>query len=122
MLRILDLKSGKVKPADLVLTDLEPDALGANKRYAVQLLMYAWLYLGKHTVEPAVQAGLLPLQQVASSKPVFLRMEGRDVVAREDLPAIEKLFTALVQRMMDPEQPIMHDPASKYCTFCLAAQ
>lgn len=121
MLRILDLKSGKVNPADLVLRDLEPDALGANKRYAVQLLMYAWLYLGKHTVEHAVQAGLLPLQQVASSKPVFLRMEGRDVVTREDLPAIEKLFTALVQRMMDPEQPIMHDPTSKYCTFCLAA-
>lgn len=120
-LRILDLKSGKVKASDLVLADLDLDSLNPNKRYAVQLLMYAWLYLGRHTVEATMQAGLLPLQQVASSEPVFLRVRGRDVVTREQLPAIEALFTTAVQRMMDPDQPIVHDPDSRHCTFCLAA-
>lgn len=119
--RILDLKSGKVDPADLSIRDLSLEELQrGNKRYAAQLLIYAWLYLREHPGEASVQAGILALRQAASSDPLFISIAGRTVIGRADLPAIEDLFTAMVRAMTDPGLPVEHDPRSKYCTFCLA--
>jgi RecB family exonuclease len=118
MHRILDLKSGKVNPADLVLKELDRDALTAAKRYAVQLLVYAWLYLSDHPGEGAVQAGILPLQHAASSEPLFLKIGDRATVQRDDLPAIGSLLTTIVREMTDPAQVLAHDPESRYCAFC----
>jgi hypothetical protein len=118
MHRILDLKSGKVNPADLVLKELDRDALTATKRYAVQLLVYAWLYLSNHPGEGAVQAGILPLQHAASSEPLFLKIGDRATVQRDDLPAIGSLLTTIVREMTDPAQVLAHDPESRYCAFC----
>lgn len=119
MLRILDLKSGQVKPADLKIADLTPEALSANKRYAVQLLMYAWLYLREHPEVEVVQAGLLPLQHVASSEPALLHVADQTALGRALLEPMEELFTTLVKEMMDPGQPVVHASKSRHCTFCL---
>lgn len=117
--QILDLKSGKVDPYDLVLKEMTLEGLMGKKRYAAQLLVYAWLYLKEHPEADAVQAGVLPLQRAASSEPELLKLPGGTRIARGDLPEIEALFTEVVQRMMDPAIPIEHDPKSTYCTFCL---
>lgn len=117
--QILDLKSGKVNPGDLALKEMTVEGLMGDKRYAAQLLVYAWLYLQEHPEVDAVQAGILPLQRAASSEPLLLKLPGDATISRADLPEIETLLTEVVQRMMDPHAPIEHDPKSKYCTFCL---
>lgn len=119
--RILDLKSGKVDPADLDVKEMTVDALLGKKRYAAQLLVYAWLYLQERPKVDTVQTGILPLQRAASSEPLLMQLPGGPTVTRENLAGIEELFTEVVLRMMDPAIPIEHDPQSKYCTFCLAS-
>lgn len=118
--RILDLKSGKVEAADLKVNELTVDALRGKKRYAAQLLVYAWLYLQERPKVEAVWTGILPLQRAASSEPLLMQLPGGPTVRRENLAEIEMLFTEVVMQMMDPATPIEHDPESKYCTFCLA--
>ena len=120
VVRILDLKSGKVDPRDLSLTDMTVEGLTGSKRFAAQLLIYAWLYLQEHPEVDAVQAGVLPLQRAASSEPLLLKLPGGTTITRADLTGIEELLTEVVQQMMDPSIPIQHDPKSTYCTFCLA--
>lgn len=119
MVRILDLKSGKVDPAHLRIGALAPGSFLAKHRYALQLLLYGWLYMQEHPDVEALQAGLLPLQHVASAEPVLLTIDGQDILKRAQLSVMEEVFTALVLQMMDPERPLLHDPASEYCSFCL---
>ncbi len=119
VVRILDLKSGKVNPGDLTLKEMTVEGLMGDKRFAAQLLIYAWLYLQKHPEVDAVQAGVLPLQRATSSEPVLLKLPGGTTITRADLSEIEALLTEVVKRMVDPRIPIEHDPKSTYCTFCL---
>lgn len=118
--RILDLKSGRVDPRDLVLREMTVEAMGGSKRFAAQLLIYAWLYLQEHPELEAVQAGILPLQRAASSEPLLLGLPSGTLITRAELPAIGSLITEAVSRMMDVALPIAHEPKSRYCVFCLA--
>jgi ATP-dependent helicase/nuclease subunit B len=120
-LRILDLKTGKVDTAHLNIREMTLDALMGDKRYAAQLLVYAWLYLKAHPEENEVLTGILPLQRAASSEPLLMKWPEGETVSRASLPKIEELLTEAVVRMMDPTTPIEHDPKSKYCKFCLGA-
>lgn len=120
--RILDMKTGRVKPEDLNLNGLERDAVMGNKGYAVQLMMYAWLYLMDHPAVEAVQVGILPLQRGTSNEPMLLRLNGADNITRTDLPAIAQLLTDVVREMLDPVLPVEHSASSKYCKFCLVPE
>lgn len=120
LVRILDLKSGRVEPRNLSIKEMTLDGIRGNKRYAAQLLVYAWLYLQWHPEVDAVQTGILPLRNAASSEPLLMQLPGGATVKRGDLTGIDELFTEVVMCMMDRAQPIEHDPQSKYCTFCLA--
>ncbi|MGV9012290.1 MAG: PD-(D/E)XK nuclease family protein [Flavobacteriales bacterium] len=122
MVRILDLKSGKVDPAHLSIPELTLDVLKGDKRYAAQLLVYAWLYLKEHPEVDELQTGILPLQRAASSEPLLMQWPEGNIVKRTSMPKIEELLTEVVLRMMDPTMPIEHDPKSKYCSFCLGAR
>lgn len=116
---ILDLKTGKVDPSKLSLPELSLDGPLAQRPQAVQLLVYAWLYLQAQPEVEAVQAGLLPLQHAESNKPVLLQWGGQNLIRRADLPAIAEMLTGVVRRMMDPAVPVEHDPRSDWCRFCL---
>lgn len=116
---ILDLKTGKVDPSKLTVPELSLDGPLAQRPQAVQLLVYAWLYLQAQPEVEAVQAGLLPLQHAESNKPVLLRVQGQTAIRRADLPAITALLTGVVRRMLDPAVPVEHDPRSSWCPFCL---
>ena len=117
--RILDLKTGKVDPLQLKVNELSLDALKGEKRYAAQLLTYAWLYLTEHPELDAVEAGILPLQRAASHEPMLLKVDGETRIHRAMLPVIEEILADAVAEMMDPAIPVAHDQKSVYCRFCL---
>lgn len=119
MVRILDMKTGKVKPDDLKINGWDLDQFRGNKRYAAQLMVYAWLYLTLNPAITTIEAGVLPLQQAQSNEPYRLTVAGRTAITREELPAMAAVLARAVGDMMDPELPVEHDPESKYCTFCL---
>lgn len=120
MTHILDIKTGSVPEADLGLPGLERHHLQPKHRYALQLLVYAWMYLTTHPVERGVKAGILPMQKASRSEGLYLRVGGNDLLDRSMLPAIGGLIAELVREVLDPEQPLVHDPDSPYCTCCVA--
>ncbi|HEY0977583.1 MAG TPA: PD-(D/E)XK nuclease family protein [Flavobacteriales bacterium] len=117
---ILDLKTGRVNDAELTVHEPTLAAFNGGKRYAAQLLTYAWLYLNKHPEVEAVRAGLLPLQRPSASGGVYLRVDGSDRIGREMMPAIEAFFQDVARTMLDPGIPVQHDPKSRFCRFCVA--
>jgi hypothetical protein len=116
---ILDIKTGSVPEADLALPGLARSDLRPKHRYALQLLIYAWIYLTSHPEEPGVKAGILPMQKASRSEGLYLRVNGNDLLDRSMLPAIADLIAGLVREILDPEQPLVHDPDSLYCTCCV---
>lgn len=119
ILHILDLKTGRVDPATLAVKELTLDVLRGEKRYAAQLLVYAWLYLMQNPQVPLVKAGLQPMQRSAGSSGLFLRVDGSPHITRDLLPVLSELFLAAAAEMLDPGAPFRHDPDSRYCAFCI---
>jgi RecB family exonuclease len=117
---VLDIKTGAVKEQQLRLKSTERSDLGAEQRYALQLLVYAWLYLMEHPEVDEVRAGILPLQRASQAEGIFLSIGGRNSITRDMLPEIGALLEGLTEELLDPEHAFMHDPDSEYCTCCVA--
>jgi len=115
---ILDLKTGRVEASSLAIKELTLDALRGDKRHAAQLLLYAWLYLTAHPEVPLVKAGLLPLQRPSESEGLYLKLAGKEHIARSDMPAIEAIIIEAARAILDPDVAFSHDGKSKYCVFC----
>ncbi|MCB0779912.1 MAG: PD-(D/E)XK nuclease family protein, partial [Flavobacteriales bacterium] len=115
---IIDLKTGSVDPRLLNLPLLETDLL-TERTQALQLLVYAWTYLGEHPELEAVRAAIVPLQRTSGSEPIVLKVAGRDVIERGLLPSIDGVLAELAGRLLDPAIPFSHRVESRYCSFCV---
>ena len=117
---ILDLKTGSVQANDLILTTLERDTLNADRRYALQLLIYAWCYMMQDPLIPVVRTGIIPLQRASQSAGLFLEVMKTEEITREMLPEIGSLLSGLVNELRDPTIPFTHDANAMYCEFCVS--
>jgi hypothetical protein len=117
---VLDVKTGSVRENDLRLPDLERDTINADRRYALQLLIYLWAYLRQHPEVSQASAGVIPLQRATQASGELLTIANEDSIGRDRLPAIEALLAQLVDEMLDPTVPFTHDPESTYCSCCVA--
>lgn len=118
-LSILDVKTGAVRDNDLRLPDLERGSINPDRRYALQLLIYLWAYLREHPEVEQASAGVIPLQRATQAAGELLRIGNDEVIHQRQLPGIETLLVQLVNELLDPGTPFMHDPESKYCTCCV---
>ena len=116
---ILDLKTGSVQARDLILPDLERDALNADRRYALQLMVYAWCYLMQNPLVPLVRTGIIPLQRASQSDGLFLKVMNTEDITRDMLPKIGSLLGSLVNELRDPTIPFTHDANALYCECCV---
>lgn len=118
LLTLLDVKTGSVRPEDLKLRDLSREAITPDRRYALQLLIYAWIHMAQHPVE-RISAGVIPLQRPKHpADPLWI--EGSTVLQRAQFTGIGSLLNTLVNELLDPSTPFTHDPESPYCRCCVA--
>ena len=116
---VLDMKTGSVRSEDLRLAELTREAITPAKRYALQLMIYAWTYMAQHPELHAVSAGIIPLQRSSQAGGEFLSIAKGTILSRETMVAIGALLVELVDEMLDPAKPFAHDPESRYCRFCV---
>ncbi len=114
---LVDLKTGRVEPGKLALS--LPDALTPDHGQALQLLVYAWLWLTNDPACPAVRAELRPLRS-ASGGGVPLVLNGSEVIRRDQMPLIQEAVGGLVRSMFEPGRLFTHRAKSRYCTLCRA--
>lgn len=118
---ILDLKTGSVQANDLVLKTLEREALNADRRFALQLMIYAWCYMMQNPLVPVVRTGIIPLQRASQNEGLFLKVMNTQEITREMLPEIDSLLCGLVNELRDPTIPFTHDANAVYCECCVVA-
>ncbi len=116
---ILDVKTGSVLPANVEFKGFDREQIIPDKRFGLQLLMYAWAYMMENPEVSRVRAGIIPLQKSSQAGGVLLKVGGEHDITRTMLPEISRLLTALIDELMDPEVPFCHVPDSLYCGCCV---
>lgn len=119
LLHILDLKTGNVKQEDIELKGLERDQLRPTHRYALQLLAYACMAFAQDPVLERLRAGIIPLSKPSVSDGIWLKLEGSDVITRDQLQGITHLLTDIIVDVKNPSLPFKHDTTSERCASCV---
>jgi hypothetical protein len=119
VLHILDMKTGATEAKALALDGLEREHLRADRRYALQLLVYAWAYMEQHPQVNAVRAAIVPLRQADANEGMLLHVGGNADIHRHQLPQIAQCLMDLVQEIGDPGTPLSHEPRSTNCKTCV---
>lgn len=114
-IRIVDYKTGRVSSSDLLLY-LEGDP----KPKALQLAVYNLLY---DAGDKKVQAGNISLQNPEEG---FISVNVRESSSKrvnlddsELLPLTESIVNDFVEKLLDVEEPFVHDPSAEYCNYCV---
>ena len=115
---ILDLKTGSVRPDQVEFRSLEREQIVPKRKFGLQLLIYAWVYMMNDTSVERVRAGIIPLQKASQAEGVLLKIEGAHDISRAMLPRITELLSGLIDELMDPSIPFTHMEDSLYCTCC----
>jgi ATP-dependent helicase/nuclease subunit B len=116
--RIMDVKTGSVKPADLKLKDWDAALFDAKREKALQLACYAFLFLCNDPAIDALHSGIIPLQKPSLAGACMLNVQGEDRINRGSLPAIEGALLDIVRRILDPDIAFTHSPDAQHCVFC----
>ncbi|MDQ3101683.1 MAG: PD-(D/E)XK nuclease family protein, partial [Bacteroidota bacterium] len=67
IIHILDVKTGSVQNTQVEFKALDRDQITPEKRYGLQLLMYAWAYMMQEPTVRKVRAGIIPLQKASQA-------------------------------------------------------
>ena len=121
LMHVLDLKTGSARAEDLRLKGLDRQHVEPQHRYALQLLVYAYMYLSSAPSIPAVRAGIVPLRRTSGSEGLWLSIGGEDRLDRTYLEPMRLLLQALLNELMDPSRAFAHDPDSEWCKCCITA-
>jgi RecB family exonuclease len=110
-IRLIDYKTGKV---DGITADYMADVFEKpTKQKALQLLLYRAMYDDFEL--PDVITGIFGFKSVSR----YLRILNLKKVKNEEMKeAFSEGLENLVKRMFDDDEPIEHNPKSKWCKFC----
>lgn len=114
VLRVIDYKTGTFTAADVVLKEV---SRLREKPKAVQLLAYSWaLLFAEGRKEMQVQSAIYPLK--SGDDPCPVSIAGIKQFGQEEIIVFEDVIRSVIEEMLDPELPILHNPDSAYCNLC----
>ena len=119
LMHLLDLKTGSVKPEDLRLKSLERADLLPRHRYALQLVIYAFMAFQQESALNVMRAGVVPLRKPSDAEGVWLTINGSNLIDRSMLEPMGALLEQLVAELRDPAKPFVHDLESEWCASCV---
>jgi CRISPR/Cas system-associated exonuclease Cas4 (RecB family) len=115
-IRIIDYKTGKVEPRDLLLKSI--DDLVEEKGYdkIFQLLTYTWMFRQMQS-ETNVESGIVSLRNLTRG---FMRVKSESAPESEfDLmESYQTQLVKLLEEMFDPQTAFEQTPHRKNCSFC----
>lgn len=115
--RIIDYKTGRVENVDLKDFGLlrEKD----DKRAALQLATYAWIYLKNNPDQKGITAGIYHLRNL--SKGLALLRTGPTANEQQDLQSLgpfEDVLASVLDEIFSPEIPFTQTEETKRCEYC----
>lgn len=118
LMHLLDLKTGSVKSEELRLKSLERNDLQPHHRFALQLVIYAFMAFQKEPSLNVMRAGIIPLRKPSDTEGLWLTINGSDIIDRSMVEPMGALLEQLIAELRDPAKPFMHDIESEWCTSC----
>ncbi len=120
-IRIMDYKTGNVKPSDVRVKELEL-LTEKNKSKAFQVLMYAYLY-SQSTPTVNLNAGIVSFRKLSEGFMPFgielSRYKYDNQITTERLSDFEKVLQQVIAEIIDANKPFRHNPEAEYCQFCV---
>jgi hypothetical protein len=114
--RILDYKTGKVEPKNMIAASWdELNLRQAKHEYLLQLGIYGWLWTRKKN-QP-LELALLPLMK-KTANPLPLKVNGENLFGPEAFEPVERKVAGWLEDLLDPDKEITLAPDPKSCTYC----
>jgi len=116
-LRIIDYKTGLVKPGDIQLKSLD-ELLDTKKSKAFQLLMYALMYSKNKSIDKIeLTSGIISFRKLSSGYMAFGLSKNR-IIDSTVLAEFEEVLSNLIKEILDIDKPFTHKPDAVWCEFC----
>tara|TARA_B100000809_G_scaffold70283_1_gene67764 strand:+ start:14740 stop:17514 length:2775 start_codon:yes stop_codon:yes gene_type:complete len=116
-LRIIDYKTGLVKPTELQLKHID-ELLDAKKNKAFQLLMYALMYSKSNLIDNTqITSGIISFRTLSSGYMPF-GMKKNANIDETVLEDFEVLLIKLIKEILDINTSFTHTTDAKWCEFC----
>jgi hypothetical protein len=116
-LRIIDYKTGIVKPADLKIKHID-ELLDSKKSKAFQLLVYALMYSKKYSIDNTeLSSGIISFRSLSRGFMPFVN-EKNLVIENSILTDFELLINNLVEEIFSVKNSFSHKHDANYCEFC----
>ena len=112
--RVIDYKSGKVTDKDVKFKQLDTPILSfKNCKHAVQLALYCLFFKERFNHFPA-EAKIISLVDVKAN----YNLNIEDGTTEDVCNSLVDLVTDIITELYETEEVILHNPDSKYCSYC----
>lgn len=115
-LRIIDYKTGMVRPGELKLKNWEDLNLPESNR-PFQLLFYAWLFAKKMNIRSDFHAGIISLRNLREDVIPLITPEG-EMMNEETLRRFEEFLSSLLSQIFDTTVAFTPTKDPSLCEFC----
>jgi ATP-dependent helicase/nuclease subunit B len=118
VVRIIDYKTGVVKPAEINVKAISEVIEPNKKNKAFQVLMYAFIYAQNNELDNIeLQTGIISFRKLSSHFMAF-KQDKEVSITNEVLEDFKQALNELLANMLDVSQPFEHNHDAKYCKFC----
>lgn len=114
--RIIDYKSGKVEPKDLIVKEPEPNWAKVSDKW-FQVMVYTWLSHYTLKADETYLSGIYPLGHL-QSKLLVAQWEGSTLLSPNHLSSFEELLQQLISDILNPAIPFLANYESSTCAYC----
>ena len=114
--RIIDYKTGMVKPNDLKLKNVEQLYTDSNRSKALQVMIYTWLYQKRFPGNANLRPGIISLRSISHGFMEVFCPETESTVAK--VKAAEEALNRILDDLFDPDLPFRQQPDEKKCEYC----
>lgn len=114
--RIIDYKTGMVKPNDLKLKNVEQLYTDSNRSKALQVMIYTWLYQKRFPGNANLRPGIISLRSISHGFMEVFCPETESTVAK--VKAAEEALNRILDDLFDTDLPFRQQPDEKKCEYC----
>lgn len=128
---ILDYKTGKVDPKQLVFTDVENILTQSNQKQLFQLMTYLYLYVNDQSDKTSLKtqiyrAGIISFQEVLMRNTDFIHYASISKGTKEQTIDLytefinewEQIIRTLIEKIMNPSTPFSQTEDQSHCIYC----
>ena len=113
-IRLVDYKSGLVRPNELALSSIEQ----VQKRdKASQLLFYAMLFTENFKSNKSISGQIISIKNTKQHK-LNLTIDKKDNISNENLVSFYNLIEDFILKINSKDMVYRHNSESKYCQWC----